>query len=62
MPADRPLTGTSADWLRHARTVYAVMSRYPGEYEPITEDEYCEALRIAESVLLWAENSVSNRP
>lgn len=35
-------------------TAYAVMSRYPGEYEPVTTDEYDEAVRLAEGVVSWA--------
>ena len=34
---------------------YAVSTRYPGEIEPVTEDEYRDALRIAEAVFEWAE-------
>ena len=26
---------------------YATMARYPGAYEPVTEDEYREAIRLA---------------
>ena len=39
-----------------ALTDYAVMSRYPGKYEPVTEDEYRSALAAAEAVLVWAES------
>ena len=39
-------------------TVYAVQTRYPGNLEPVTEEEYREALRIAEAVLRWAERIV----
>jgi|AntAceMinimDraft_16_1070373.scaffolds.fasta_scaffold30672_2 HEPN domain-containing protein len=34
---------------------YAVESRYPGTAEPITEDEYAEALALAEELVRWAE-------
>jgi len=37
---------------------YAVTTRYPGEAEPVTEQEYREAIRMAESVLAWAESIV----
>ncbi len=40
-------------------TTYATMSRYPGEAEPVTEDEYQEAVSIAEQVVQWAENILS---
>jgi len=36
-------------------TDYAVESRYPGPSEPVTEEEFKDALRIAETVLAWAE-------
>jgi len=32
-----------------------VTARYPGELEPITEDEYHDAVKLAEAVVLWAE-------
>jgi HEPN domain-containing protein len=34
---------------------YAVDVRYPGVYEDITDEEYREALRLATSVVAWAE-------
>ena len=37
------------------------MSRYPGEYEPITDEEYYTALRLAEAVLARAEKQVPPR-
>ncbi len=36
-------------------TDYAVLSRYPGELEPVTQEEYVDALRIAEAVVRWAQ-------
>jgi len=41
-------------------TDYAVATRYPGEYEPVTDDDYREAVRVAEAVLLWAEQVVAS--
>jgi HEPN domain-containing protein len=35
-------------------TDYAVMARYPGDYEEVTEEELRAALAAAEAVLLWA--------
>lgn len=35
---------------------YAVEARYPGLAEPVTRDEYDEAIKIAEQVVNWAEN------
>ena len=40
-------------------TVYAVMTRYPGDLEPVTEDEYLEALSLAEKVINWAKDQIS---
>ncbi len=35
-------------------TDYSVEARYPGPFEPITEEEFRESLRIAEAVVAWA--------
>ena len=40
-------------------TIYATVSRYPGEAEPVTEDEYHEAVALAEQVVQWAEQVIS---
>ena len=37
-------------------TTYATVSRYPGEAEPVTEEEYHQAVALAEQVVRWAEN------
>jgi HEPN domain-containing protein len=37
---------------------YAVHARYPGEYEPVSEDEYREAVRLAQAVVHWAKDSL----
>ena len=39
-------------------TRYAVETRYPGLYEPLTEEEYKEAIRLAEGVIQWAESLI----
>jgi len=41
-------------------TDYAVMARYPGDFEPVTEEEYIDALQIAEAVVRWAEQTVKS--
>lgn len=38
---------------------YAVAMRYPGEREPIEEDEYLTSVAIAERVVCWAESIVA---
>jgi HEPN domain-containing protein len=40
-------------------TDYAVLSRYPGDLEPVTEKEYRAAIELAEKVVVWAERSIS---
>lgn len=39
-------------------TKYASETRYPGPFEPVTQEEYQEAVRLAESVVAWAERLV----
>ena len=39
-------------------TDYAVEARYPGPFEPVTDEEYAEALRLAEAVVNWAERQI----
>jgi HEPN domain-containing protein len=43
-------------------TDYAVMSRYPAALEPVNEDEYREAMRLAEAIVSWAEGIVYGSP
>jgi HEPN domain-containing protein len=42
-------------------TNYAVETRYPGPNEPVTEEEYKQALQIAETVFVWCETKIENR-
>ena len=35
-------------------TAYAVAARYPGNYEPVSEDDYAEAISLAERIVAWA--------
>lgn len=35
-------------------TRYAVETRYPGIVEPVTEEEYLQAVSLAEGVVVWA--------
>jgi HEPN domain-containing protein len=37
-------------------TDYAVTTRHPGVYEPVTLDEYSKAVNIADAVVRWAEH------
>ena len=42
-------------------TSYAVLTRYPGLSEEISEEEYSRALELTERVVRWAEAAVSIR-
>jgi HEPN domain-containing protein len=37
-------------------TPYATVARYPGAYEPSSDDAYSDALGKTEKVLLWAQS------
>ena len=39
-------------------TNYAVQTRYPGEYDDITKEEYEKAVKIAKSCLDWVEKKI----
>ena len=39
-------------------TDYATVTRYPGMAEPVTEQEYANAVSIAEAVVQWAEERI----
>ena len=43
-------------------TAYAVETRYPGAFEPVTQEEFEEAVRLAEVVLVWAQEIVDPQP
>ena len=38
---------------------FAVMTRYPGPYESVSEDDYQHAVVIAESIVAWAISVVT---
>ena len=42
-------------------TQYALETRYPGEGEPVDEEEYRRALELAEAVVHWAEEVLSEK-
>ncbi|SRR6266567_7355707 len=42
-----------------ALTDYSVEARYPGPFEPATEEEFREALALAEAVVSWAEKIIA---
>ncbi len=39
-------------------TSYAVMARYPGDYEDATEQDYAEAIQAARAVYAWAKQII----
>lgn len=39
-------------------TVYAVSTRYRGDYEPVTETEFEQALEMAEKAVKWTEDMI----
>ena len=39
-------------------TKYAVITRYPGEYDEITKQEYEKGIKIAKDCLEWTENTI----
>ena len=39
-------------------TKYAIVGRYPHEHRPVSEDEYREALALAEVVVRWVEDAL----
>jgi HEPN domain-containing protein len=42
-------------------TSYAVMFRYPGDYEDVTEEDYRWAVQAAQTVYDWAEQIIRTR-
>ncbi len=45
-------------WQAIDLTNYAVETRYPGPAEPVTRNEYRQALTVAGKVVKWAENII----
>jgi len=39
-------------------TIYAVQTRYPGEYDEITKEEYTKSIEIAKDCLDWVKNKI----
>jgi HEPN domain-containing protein len=40
---------------------YVVTSRYPGDFEPVNEEEHKETVRLAETIVLWAEKIIQKQ-
>ncbi len=43
-------------------TEYAVWTRYPATIEPVTEEDYQEAIQIAKAVVDWADGMLRTPP
>jgi HEPN domain-containing protein len=41
-------------------TNFAVQTRYPGNYDDITKEEYKEAIKIAKSCLNWVKKTIKD--
>ena len=39
-------------------TKYAVVTRYPGEYDEITKNDYEESIKIAKDCINWVEEKI----
>ena len=39
-------------------TIYAVQTRYPGEYDEVTHEEYFDTIKISEECLEWVESII----
>jgi len=39
---------------------YAVQTRYPGEYDDITKEDYEESIRNAKKCLEWVEDTIKS--
>lgn len=46
-------------WEAHILAKYAVETRYPGPVESISEQEYRQAVALAERVVQWAQKIIS---
>jgi HEPN domain-containing protein len=42
-------------------TNYAIQTRYPGEYDEITKEEYEKSIIIAKDCLHWIENKIKEK-
>jgi len=56
LPAKLDIPGEIQD--AASLTDYAVSSRYPGDFEPVDEDEHREAVRLAEAVVSWVADLI----
>jgi len=56
VPPDRDPPGTAEAVILNS---YSAEARYPSLGEPVTTEEYHEAVRLAEAVVTWADKEIS---
>jgi len=55
----KPLTDIPENIIKAtALTKYAVFTRYPGEFDAVTKDEYEASVKIAQECLDWVEQTI----
>ena len=55
----KPLTAIPENIIKAtALTKYAVFTRYPGEFDAVTKDEYEASVKIAQECVEWVENGI----
>jgi len=60
LPATATLTTVVSDDLLRGLSAYAVLSRYPGDLEDVSEADYAQALEVASRVVDWAVAQVES--
>jgi len=55
----KPLTNIPENIIKAtALTKYAIFTRYPGEFDAVTKDEYEASVKIAQEYLDWVEQTI----
>ncbi len=62
LPATAALTTAVSDDLLRGLSAYAILSRYPGDLEDVSQADYTEALDVATRVVEWAGLQVDVEP
>jgi HEPN domain-containing protein len=57
LPALAPVPITAREAALMTR--YAVSTRYPGDYDAVSEEHWKQALKIAEKTLIWAQEQIN---
>jgi hypothetical protein len=56
--SDQEIPDVAHDWLARAYSEYAVQTRYPGDWEPVSETEARHALELAAIVYSWVNEKL----